>query len=272
MKIFLCILLSFALLLPAVASDQPKYIALSFDDGPSGHFTSDLLDGLAQREIKASFFLCGYRVEQFPTLTKRIATEGHEIGTHGDTHRFFSELSPTEVCEDLQTSVAKIEAVTGKRPELLRPPGGIYDTKILQQTTCADLPIILWSIDPDDWCCSSSETIASRVIKKAKNGDIILLHDMSESSVKAAFKIIDRLQEKGFEFVTVSELAQLSGVTLQGSKAYSCFKLPQNASIASLEAQTEPCTKKDFPPPRPFRSVLSLRTSSRKSPFLHPKA
>lgn len=272
MKIWLCVLLSMALLLPASASDQPKYIALSFDDGPSGHFTSDLLDGLAEREVKATFFLCGYRVEQFPTLTKRIASEGHEIGTHGDTHRFFSELSSTGVCEDLQASVSKLEAVTGARPKLLRPPGGIYDTKILQKTTCADLPIILWSVDPDDWCCSSSETIASRVIKSAKSGDIVLLHDMSDSSVKAAFKIIDRLREQGFEFVTVSELARLSGVTLQGSKAYSCFKLPQNASMASLEAATEPCTKKGFPPPRPFKSELSLRTSSRRSPFLHPIA
>lgn len=272
MKILLCVLLSLALLLPAAASDQPKYIALSFDDGPSGHYTSDLLDGLAEREVKASFFLCGYRVEQFPTLTKRIADEGHEIGTHGDTHRFFSELSPTEVCEDLQASVSKLEAVTGKRPKLLRPPGGIYDTKILRQTTCADLPIILWSVDPDDWCCSSSETIASHVVKNAKSGDIVLLHDMSESSVKAAFKIIDRLEAKGFEFVTVSELAKLSGTVLQGTKAYSCFRLPQNASMSSLEAQTEPCTKKGFPPPRPFNSALSLRTSSRKSPFLHPKA
>ena len=272
MKLFLCILLSLALILPVASSDQPKYIALSFDDGPSGHFTSDLLDGLAERKVKASFFLCGYRVEQFPTLTKRIASEGHEIGTHGDTHRFFSELSPTEVCADLQASVSKLEAITGERPKLLRPPGGIYDTEILRQTTCADLPIILWSVDPDDWCCSSSETIASRVVNHAKSGDIILLHDMSDSSVKAAFKIIDRLQAKGFEFVTVSELAQLSGTSLQGAKAYFCFKLPQNASISSFDAQTEPCTKKGFPPPRPFKSELSFRTSSRRSPSLHPIA
>ncbi len=220
--LLLCIVLQIAAGKP-VKAEETKYVALTFDDGPSGDFTAALLDGLSERNVKASFFLCGYRVDQYPRLTARIAQEGHEIGTHSDAHRFFSEMKPLEICEDLTASTEKLEAVTGKRPSLLRPPGGIYDTDILKQTSCADLPIILWSVDPDDWCCSSSETITNRVVKKAKNGDIILLHDMSESSVKAAFKIIDRLKARGFQFVTVSELAELSGTELQGGKAYFSF-------------------------------------------------
>lgn len=272
MRCLLCILLCGALLLPTSASSAPKYIALSFDDGPSGHYTADLLDGLAERGVHASFFLCGYRVEQFPTLTKRIAAEGHEIGTHGYAHAFFTTLSPEGVCTDLANSVAVIEEASGVRPTLLRPPGGLYDKKVLQQTDCADMPIILWSIDPDDWCCSYSDKITERVVTQAKCGDIILLHDMSDSSVNAAFKIIDRLQAQGFSFVTVSELAELSGTSLEGNQAYHQFSFEKNASISSLDARTEPCTKPAFPPPRPFNAALSWRTSSCRSPFLVPRA
>ena len=206
-----------------IRSAEGKVVAITFDDGPSGHFTADLLDGLKERNVNATFFLCGYRVDQFPTLTKRIATEGHEIGTHSDAHKFFSEMNPAELCADLTASMEKLEKVTGKRPALLRPPGGIFDREALQKTTCADLPIILWSVDPEDWCCSCSRTIRDRVLSKVENGDIILLHDMSDSSVQAALQIIDHLQKEGYTFVTVSKLAERSGTELLGGKVYSCF-------------------------------------------------
>ncbi len=204
-------------------SEERKFVALTFDDGPSGHYTAELLDGLEERGVKATFFLCGYRVDQFPTLTRRIAEAGHEIGTHSDAHKFFSEMSQKELCKDLSSSVDKLREATGQEPTLLRPPGGIYDRKILSRTTCADLPIILWSVDPDDWCCNSSSTITKRVLNKVKDGDIILLHDMSDSSVKAALEIIDRLQEQGYTFLTVSDLAQQSGTELEGGKVYYHF-------------------------------------------------
>lgn len=206
-----------------VRSEEGKFVAITFDDGPSGHFTADLLDGLREREVKATFFLCGYRVEQFPTLTKRIATDGHEIGTHSDAHKFFSEMSPTELCKDLTASMEKLEQITGQKPTLLRPPGGIYDREALKKTTCADLPIILWSVDPDDWCCSCSSTIRDRVLEKVEPGDIILLHDMSDSSVKAALQVIDSLREQGYIFLTVSDLAQRSETELEGGKVYYQF-------------------------------------------------
>ncbi len=247
-------------------------MALTFDDGPSGHFTADLLDGLQERKVQATFFLCGYRIDQFPTLTARIAAEGHEIGAHGDSHSYFSDLSPLELCRDLNTCVEKIQHITEQRPKLLRPPGGIFDLQRLEQTDCADLPVILWSVDPEDWCCSSSETIAERVISKAAPGDMILLHDMSDSSVQAAFKLIDRLQAQGFRFVTVSELARLSGTELNGGRSYHSFSFAKNASISLREAETEPCTKPGLPPPLPFKSALRRRDSSRTSPSLHPKA
>lgn len=97
------------LTLPSFAADTPKYLALTFDDGPSGRFTSRLLDGLAAREVHATFFLCGYRIEQYPELTARIAREGHEIGTHGYAHKFFNSLSAEGVCCDLSKAQRCIE-------------------------------------------------------------------------------------------------------------------------------------------------------------------
>lgn len=213
-----------ALLLPARAEEaEKKYVALSFDDGPSGRFTQALLDGLAQRGLHATFFLCGYRVEQYPALAARIAREGHEIGLHGDSHRFFTQMSPEEICADLAAARKKLIAATGREPTLLRPPGGLYDLERLKQSSCADLPVILWSVDPRDWCTDDRQAIASAVIHGAKNGDIILLHDMSDSTVAAVFDILDALEEQGYEFVTVSELARLSGTQLRGAEAYFHF-------------------------------------------------
>lgn len=272
MRRILCILICVIFLCPCARAEEDRYLVLTFDDGPSGHFTADLLDGLQERNVKATFFLCGYRIDQFPTLTARIAEEGHEIGAHGDTHSYFSDLSPSELCRDLNACVGKIEAITGFRPTLLRPPGGLFDLKQLARTDCADLPVILWSVDPEDWCCSSSETIAQRVTGNVRSGDIILLHDLSDSSVQAAFKIIDRLQAEGFRFVTLSELAYLSGTSLEGGRSYHSFSFAKNASISLREAETEPCTKAGLPPPLPCNSALSRRDSSRTSPFLHPRA
>ena len=266
--IIVCILF----LSPRGSAKETPYVALTFDDGPSGHFTADLLDGLQERKVQATFFLCGYRIDQFPTLTARIAAEGHEIGVHGDTHSYFSDLSPSELCRDLNACVDKIQGITEQRPTLLRPPGGLFDLKQLAKTDCADLPVILWSVDPEDWCCSSSETITERVTRKVQSGDIILLHDLSDSSVQAAFKIIDRLQGQGYRFVTVSELARLTGTKLEGGRCYHSFSFAKNASISLREAATEPCTKAGFPPPLPCNSVFMRRDSSRTSPSLHPMA
>lgn len=225
MRRCLCALcLSAALLVPARAQEpEKKYVALTFDDGPSGRFTQALLEGLEERGVRATFFLCGYRVEQFPRLAAQIAQQGHEIGLHGDSHRFFTQMSPQEICKDLTAAREKLLAATGCEPTLLRPPGGLYDLQRLKETSCADLPVILWSVDPRDWCTDDRQAIASAVIHGAKNGDIILLHDMSDSTVAAVFDIVDALRAQGYEFVTVSELARLSGTELCGAQAYFHF-------------------------------------------------
>ena len=273
MRRIICMALLCCLLaLPVCAAGEERYLALTFDDGPSGRFTSRLLDGLAEREVRATFFLCGYRVEQYPELTARIAREGHEIGTHGYAHKFFSALSAKDVCCDLERAQRCIEDAGGGQPTLLRPPGGIYDSKVLQQSVCADLPVVLWSVDPEDWRRSDSGAVAADIIREAKNGDVILLHDMSDSSVDAALRVIDELTAQGFRFVTVSELAALSGTQLQGGQVYHRFSFAKNDSISGREAETEPCTKPGFPPPLPRSASFIARQSGRRSPSRVPMA
>ncbi len=227
MRRFVAALCTLALLCPAVRAQTPQYIALTFDDGPSGRYTERLLDGLAAREVHATFFLCGYRVEQYPALAARIAREGHEIGSHSDRHEFFTHMSAEAVCADLSAAAEKITTATGVTPTLLRPPGGLYDLDVLARSVCADAPVILWSIDPEDWRDKQAAAVTSFVTKRAKNGDIILLHDMHASSVEAALGIIDALEARGFVFVTVSELALLAGTQLCGGKAYCRIDFPK---------------------------------------------
>ena len=247
-----------ALLAPAVrAQEQPCYVALTFDDGPSGRFTRRLLEELAQRRVLATFFLCGYRVEQYQELTAQIASDGHEIGCHGQTHESFRELSQMALCSELECSMERITTAAGQRPTLLRPPGGVFEPERLAQTVCADLPVVLWSVEA------------------VRPGDIILLHDMSDSSVDAALTIIDTLQARGVEFVTVSELARRAGTELTAGTAYRSIPFPseaKNASSSEREAATEPCTNPAFPPPRPWQAALRRRTSSRRSPVLLARA
>ena len=101
MKRLLCLLAALAVLLPRGHAAEPRCVALTFDDGPSGALTERLLDGLAARGVHATFFLCGYRIDLYPELAARIAAEGHETGTHGDTHSYFTSMSRAEVCRVL---------------------------------------------------------------------------------------------------------------------------------------------------------------------------
>lgn len=244
MKRFLTILVALIILVPHVRADtQPKYIALTFDDGPSGKYTERLLDGLRSRNASATFFLCGYRLERFPELAGRIIREGHEVGSHSDAHQYFTRLSPEALCRDLARAQEKLTGACGEAPTLLRPPGGLFDVKALQKTVCAQMPVILWSVDAEDWRRSDAAGVARDIIRKTRAGDIILMHDMSDSSVTAALTVIDALQVQGFEFVTVSELALLHGVTLEPGKAY--YRIPpqsaaKNDSSASREPRSEP--------------------------------
>ena len=173
----LCLLLILGLLCIPVKAEG-KYVALTFDDGPSGRFTRRLLDGLEQRQVKATFFLCGYRLKDYQGLAERIFQEGHEIGLHGYSHDNMSKMTPAQLEKELQET--KKLMPEGCRCTLLRPPGGASSQTLQSITKRENLSVILWSVDPRDWANHDAAVVQASVVERVSDGDIVLLHDMCD--------------------------------------------------------------------------------------------
>ena len=204
-------------------TETAGYIALTFDDGPSGAITEKLLDGLAARNVKATFFLCGYRIETFPEIAQRMAEEGHELGLHSNRHDYMQHMTKEEALDDLAECQSILTESTGVSARLFRPPGGLYSQALLAASRELGLSVVFWSVDPHDWDKEKSSQVLPYLLSHASAGDIILMHDLTEHSVSAALSFIDTMYAKGYEFCTVSELAALSGKTLSSGTYYNRF-------------------------------------------------
>lgn len=178
-------------------------VALTFDDGPHPVYTPQLLDGLNERGVHATFFVVGKNILGNEALLKRMETEGHLIGNHTYSHVKLSELDIARACAEVEKTNALICEVTGKEPEFIRPPFGEW--KKAMECSFEMIPV-LWDVDPLDWTTKNTALVVERVLKDTKPGDIILLHDYYQSSVDAALEIADALTERGYKFVTVDEL------------------------------------------------------------------
>ena len=191
--------------LPVISktAGTPKYIALTFDDGPSRKYTPILLDGLKERGVHATFFLMGKNIEGEEDIVKRMSEEGHLIGNHSYEHIQLTKAGAKVVCEAVEHTQEQIEAITGKRPEYIRPPYGDWNEELEEEI---GMTPVLWSLDSLDWKLKDTGKIIHQVLKDVKDGDIILLHDIFPSSVEAALELIDILQKEGYVFVTADEL------------------------------------------------------------------
>ena len=205
--------------LSTAAEEGKKQIAITFDDGPNPIATPRILDilekhkavatflklleGLKKRGVKATFFVLGEEVERYPDILKAAYDDGHLIGVHSYQHVNFGQIGDAAALEQVEKTRQAIYDVTGEYTGYIRPPYGCWKKELDQE-----LPMIevLWDIDPLDWATKDADTVVQRVLQKCPDGSIILLHDASESSVCAAFTIIDTLQKQGYEFVTVEEL------------------------------------------------------------------
>ena len=182
---------------------EKQKIALTFDDGPHPSGTPVLLDGLAERNVKVTFFVIGENAVKYPKLLTREAEEGHIIGNHTYSHVDLTKMSQEAAECELEKTNAAIEAVTGKKTEYMRPPYGAWEKEMEEKT---GMMAVLWNVDPLDWNTDNETEIVNKVVTETEENDIILLHDCYLSSAKAALRIIDIMQAKGYEFVTVDEL------------------------------------------------------------------
>lgn len=178
-------------------------IALTFDDGPGGACTERLLDGLRKRNVKATFFLIGENAAEYPDIVKRMHEEGHIIGNHTFSHIQLSSVNIDTAYAEIVKTNEIISDITSCCPIYIRPPYGSYSDKLLAKI---NMTPVLWTIDPKDWDTTNVSSIVNTVVKDADCGDIILLHDIYDSSVTAALEIIDELQARGFVFVTIDQI------------------------------------------------------------------
>lgn len=219
-KLHFCIIILIALLLlrvPAKASSEVVYswqnsgksIALTFDDGPHPRYTEEIIDILDKYGIRATFFFIGVNVEAYPDAAELVKSRGHEIGNHTYSHQNLRELSYDEMCHEIDLGENAVFDRTGLRTRLLRPPEGKMCDALLAATAERNYNVICWSVDTMDWAHTPSEQIVENVLTTTEAGDIILFHDYvsGESPTPQALEqIIPVLLERGYEFVTVSEL------------------------------------------------------------------
>ena len=194
----------------SVHVDGP-YIAMTFDDGPSAKLTPQLLDLLAARHIKATFFVLGENVAEHPDIIARAAREGHEIASHSWSHPNFAKMSLEGIRSQLQRTDDAIASAAGTRPTLFRPPYGSitpYEKEWIHDQFGYD--IILWDVDPDDWKRPGPAVVRSRILKETRPGSIVLSHDIHAGTIEAMPSTLDELEAKGFKFVTVSELISMA--------------------------------------------------------------
>lgn len=198
---------------PSVASIDPapsdpvppdiKRAALTFDDGPHPVYTEQLLDGLKERGVKATFFVTGEHAELHPDIIKRMHEEGHLIGNHTYSHIQLTTSNRDKFKNELIKTNEILFGITGDEVQYVRPPYGSWDKKL--ETDLNMFPV-LWNIDPLDWRTANANRVAKAVINKVSDSDIILMHDYYDTSVEAALMIIDELTKQGYEFVTVDKI------------------------------------------------------------------
>jgi peptidoglycan/xylan/chitin deacetylase (PgdA/CDA1 family) len=199
-----------------VIVQKTKYVAFTFDDGP-GIYTDKLLDSLEKYHSQATFFVLGNRVNSYKSELKREFELGMEIGSHTYSHKNLKTLSKSEISSEISKASKAIENIIGEKPSLLRPPYGNYNQTVSKK---AGAPMIYWSVDTLDWKYKKTNYVCNTILKQAKDSDIILLHDIHETSVNGFIKALPTLRKKGYELVTVSELYKIKGKELKKGVMY----------------------------------------------------
>ena len=193
-----------------------KQVAITFDDGP-GPYTKKLLDFLKEQDIRVSFFLQGSRINSYTSVVKQMAADGHEIGYHSYDHKEQTRLSNDQIISEYKTSEKILKSVCGQSFTLWRTPGGGYSARVL---SCVPLPHIMWSVDTYDWKTLNANSVYSQIFRYTKDGSIVLMHDIHNSTVVGAMSALKEMQAGDYEFVTVTELLNRDGTPPEAGKTY----------------------------------------------------
>ena len=185
---------------------EEKKVAISFDAAWGNEQTTELLDILDRYDVKATFFLVGQWVDNYPDSVKEIAEKGHDVENHSNTHAHMPELSLEGMKEEIESCNEKIETLTGKCPTLFRPPYGDYNNDVVGAVKALNMYCIQWDVDSLDWKDLSSDDITQRVTSKLQPGSIVLLHNGAKNTPAALPSIIEGIRAQGYELVPISEL------------------------------------------------------------------
>lgn len=188
---------------PVWSSQSKGKVAITFDDGPHPEYTEQLLDGLKERGVKATFFVTGEHASLHPDIVRRMSEEGHLIGNHTYSHLQLQNANREEFKQELVKTNEIITEITGEEVIFVRPPYGSWDKSLEPELNMFP---VLWNVDPLDWCNNNVSRIVKNIVAETREDDIILMHDYYKSSVTAALQVIDELQKQGYEFVTVEEI------------------------------------------------------------------
>ena len=182
---------------------QAPRVALTFDDGPHPVYTKQLLDGLAERNVQATFFVIGENIAGNEAIIEQMYADGHLFGNHTYSHVKLTGMSDEAACEEIMKTCRLVREITGENTQYVRPPFGEWNDRLECEVTM--IPV-LWNVDPLDWTTANVQQVVNKVVTDAEDDDIILLHDCYASSVEAALEIVDLLQAEGYEFVTADRL------------------------------------------------------------------
>ncbi|HLR02039.1 MAG TPA: polysaccharide deacetylase family protein [Virgibacillus sp.] len=193
------------------ADKNEKYVALTFDDGPSSEVTPRVLDTLAKHGAVATFFMLGTEVEAHPETAKQVANAGHEIGNHTKNHTDLTTLSPEGIQSEINDTSNTIEQATGTRPYLVRAPYGAYNDSVIQTIAANGDALALWSVDSKDWQSRNANAVYNEVLQNVTSGSIVLMHDIHPTTADALDDLLTSLEERGYQFITVSQLLERQG-------------------------------------------------------------
>ena len=191
-----------------------KVCSLTFDAAWGNEDTQQLIDILGKYKVKATFFVVGEWVDKFPESVKALHDAGHEIMNHSDDHAYFTKLSADQIKAQLDSCNRKIEAITGVRPDLFRPPYGDYNDSVVSAVRNCGMYTIQWDVDSLDWKDPAPEDITARVLKRVQPGSIVLFHNAAKNTPAALPGVIEGLIQKGYTIVPVSQLILRENYTM----------------------------------------------------------